>query len=370
MSLTNDFLAFATGGSANVESQADYSADSDRTNGNQPGVASSALNNKALRQGTYVVSQFAQFLANQTNMDLQDNATPAQLLSQIAACIQILPPYITTFTSTGSFTYNLPYVFFVASANASSGATYTDSNSNTFTVLATISSGTLLYASGADAPATGGGPGTLSKASGTGDSTITYYAVRAPINLVVEAVGGGAGGGGVNASGGSGGNAGSNGANTTFGSVLTAGYGSGGSVSGTGGPGGAASITGVSGIAIAGNPGGSGGYNSVSTTNLTVDSGAGGNSFFGGGGNNVTNGSGGNAATNSGSGGGGSELVGGYEYGTGGGGAGGYCKVFIPSPSSQYTGSVGTGGGGGSGSSSHNGGNGGAGIVIVVAEYN
>jgi len=64
------------------------------------------------------------------------------------------------------------YVFTCSSANATVGATYTN-NGNTYTVLATIASGTRLVCSGSSAPLASG---TLTKASGTGDSMITYSA--------------------------------------------------------------------------------------------------------------------------------------------------------------------------------------------------
>ncbi len=64
------------------------------------------------------------------------------------------------------------YKFTVTSASATAGATYTN-NGVTYTVLATISSATTLYLSGNGAPAASG---TLTKASGTGDSTITFSA--------------------------------------------------------------------------------------------------------------------------------------------------------------------------------------------------
>lgn len=66
----------------------------------------------------------------------------------------------------------LGYVFTVTSAGATQGATYTN-NGQTFTVLATISAATTLRMSGTGAPAASG---TLTKASGTGDATITFSA--------------------------------------------------------------------------------------------------------------------------------------------------------------------------------------------------
>lgn len=64
------------------------------------------------------------------------------------------------------------YVFTVTSANATVGATFTN-NSKTFTVVATISASTLLVCTGTGSPT---GSGTLTKASGTGDSTIAFSA--------------------------------------------------------------------------------------------------------------------------------------------------------------------------------------------------
>jgi hypothetical protein len=74
----------------------------------------------------------------------------------------------------GTFPWAGPtYTFTVASANATAGATYTN-NGFTFTVLTTIASGTTLLCSGTGQPLTSG---TLTKASGTGDSTITFTSV-------------------------------------------------------------------------------------------------------------------------------------------------------------------------------------------------
>ena len=73
---------------------------------------------------------------------------------------------------------NNNYIFTVTSANATLNATYTN-NGNTFTVCATISSGTTLYMTATGAPSASG---TLTKASGTGDSTITFSAVTAGVS--------------------------------------------------------------------------------------------------------------------------------------------------------------------------------------------
>lgn len=64
------------------------------------------------------------------------------------------------------------YTFTVTSANATVGATYTN-NTQTFTVIGTIAAGTTLVCNGTGAPTASG---TLTKASGTGDATITFSA--------------------------------------------------------------------------------------------------------------------------------------------------------------------------------------------------
>lgn len=64
-------------------------------------------------------------------------------------------------------------VFTVASANATAGATYTN-NSNTFTVQSTIVADNRLVCTYTGQPTATSG--TLTKATGTGDSTITYTA--------------------------------------------------------------------------------------------------------------------------------------------------------------------------------------------------
>jgi hypothetical protein len=69
--------------------------------------------------------------------------------------------------------YNLSdqYVFTVVSANATAGAIYTSTNGQSFTVLNTITAGTVLTTSGTGVPDTFG---TLTLAFGTGDATIVY----------------------------------------------------------------------------------------------------------------------------------------------------------------------------------------------------
>jgi hypothetical protein len=74
----------------------------------------------------------------------------------------------------------LTHTFTVTSANATAGATYTN-NGQTFTVVTTISGGTTLVCTSPGSPASSG---TLTKASGTGDATITFSSVSSTSQYV------------------------------------------------------------------------------------------------------------------------------------------------------------------------------------------
>lgn len=83
----------------------------------------------------------------------------------------------------GNATNSLGHIFTVTSANATVGTTYTN-NSQTFTVLATISGGTTLYMAGTGNPTASG---TLTKTgAGAGDATITYSAFVANTVTVAQ----------------------------------------------------------------------------------------------------------------------------------------------------------------------------------------
>lgn len=296
--------------------------------------------------------------------NLSGSPTYAQLATNLK------PPTVQRFTAAPSGATN--YAFTISSGNATVGATYTN-NAQTFTVLQTVSAGTLLFASGTGTPAASG---TLTKASGTGDATLTFSAFNgayvapsgpSPLYVRVQMVGGGGGGAGAGTSGGGG----SGGGNTTFGtSLLTANGGGGGGGIGTytGGTGGAVTINSPA-VTVVSVSGGSGGGGSDSNPSfISVPSG--GNSFFGGGGGGARDGAftGGAGAANTGGGGGtggdGSTIFGGA------GGAGGYLEALITQSnlSAFYSYAVGTGGSGGVGTGS-TGGAGGSGVIIVTEYY-
>lgn len=359
---TNDFLPFCPNDTGtNLESQGTYAVDTSRTNGNQPGIASSKLNNKAIRQSTYVVSQFAQFLSNQLTEDVLDDATPAKLLAQFTA---LLKPYAMNYTKllSGTGSFNLNYIFQIVSGNATVGATYTN-NSVTFTVFATVSGATEVRMTGAGAPSLG--TGTLTKATGTGDATLTFYAFRQPLYLVVRSAGGGGGGGGSGTSPGTGGTGGA----TTFGpGGLSAGGGAGGTGGSSAGVGGTGTLgTGVTGLALSGSDGDYAAF--LATTGAA---GRGGNTpHYSGGGSSVTGNSGSDPGkANTGGGGGGAGFNGTAATGAGGG-SGSFVQAIFANPSGSFSWGVGAGGtagsagsGGGSG-----GGAGGSGIIEVEEHY-
>lgn len=328
--MANEFVPVATGGGANVESQATYLANPLLPIGNQPGIASSAFNNKALRQSSFVTSQVAQLVANLTGTDAVDNGVQAQFLSQLKAAIQAFPPQITSYL-TGSGNHSLTYIFAIATGNATAGATYTN-NAVTFTVQSTVASGTVLRAKGASVPAVSG---TLTKTGGTGDATLTFYAFRAPLCLFANLKAGGGGGGAQTT------NNGTTGGDTTFG-IFTASGGVGGAAPGAGGAGGSGSLGGGVGLVTPGSDG------ATSSTNPGTNVAFGGGSGGGRGGHGgYSGGASGAAAANTGGGGGGASGANATPNGAGGG-EGGDVQGYIPSPTGVYAYGIGAGGAGGS----------------------
>jgi hypothetical protein len=368
MTVTNDFLVFAQGGGANVESQVSYAADPLLPVGNQPGVAISAFNNKALRQANAVTSQVAQLVANLTQTNVTDDATPTKLLAQMTASFQFLNPILTKFTATGSATYNLPYKFKIVSGSATATATYSD-GTTLFTVLKTVASGLELQASGPAAPVTSG---TLTKQSGTGDATIVFYAVRAPLYLRMRGCGAGGGGGGGGIPTGIGGNGGAGGNTTVNTTLIIAGGGTGGTWAAVQGAGGTVTTT-LVGTAVQGGSGTGAISSSAAVADFNPGGPGGSNSIGGSGGGGAGNAAGVAAPANSGGGGGGGGTGNAVSAsGGGGGGAGGFFDLLITSDIllSTYAISIGTkGAAGGAGTSALAGGAGGDGYLEITAHY-
>lgn len=287
--------------------------------------------------------------------------------STITPTVTYAIPTFQRFTS-GTSTYNKNYTFIISSGNATVGATYTH-NSVTYTVYATVSSSTSVVMSGSAAPLSSG---TLTKASGTGDASLTFTQVIPPIYLKVKMLGGGGGGGGGNNTGSA-----TSGGNTTFGtSLLTAGGASGGTGGGSNGAGGAGGSNTINSPAIniasiTGMQGANGGHYWNNSGSGTTPGGLGGISVFSGAGSSGYAAAGNNALANSGSGGGGggSNITAANNQTGGGGGAGGYIEAIIPSPSATYSYAVGSGGAGQAGATNGYAGSAGGSGVIIVEEY-
>ena len=271
---------------------------------------------------------------------------------------------VTHLITSGTGIYYPDYIFNVPTAcNATVGATYTN-NGQTFTVRATVASSLMVIMSSASAtlPTVSG---TLTKATGTGDATITFDSMAYPIAYKVKMVGGGAGGSG-SGSGGTGG-AGGSGGTTAFGAMSANGAIGGGyyytSTGGTASIGAAAFI----GLAITGGSSGGGSFAAIS-----ISGGDGASSPLGGNGAAAYATAGSAAIANSGSGGGGAGASGTATYGGSGGGSGGYIEAitYQLTPGIGYTYSVGAlGAAGTAGTSGYAGGNGGSGLISVEQYY-
>jgi hypothetical protein len=331
-------------------------------------IAAGGTNITSYAQGDILYASAANVLSKLTlgsaNQLLRVNAgATAPEWATVTATYTV--PTVQRFTVTGA---TAGYMFTVTAANATAGATYTN-NGQTFTVLGTIAGGTTLFTSSTGAPAASG---TLTKATGTGDATITFSANTAggiyttPANVLylrVKMIGGGGGGAGSTA------NDGTAGGTSWFAAtpvVSCTGGGGGLNTGGSGGSGGSASISGVTAtiVSIAGGSGAGGQNNGSNTINLS--GGNGGNGYFGGGGGVTGGGAGNAAAANTGAGGAGGSQ--GSNKTGGGGGAGAYAEFLISTPQAKYFYIVGTAGSGGA-AGSQAGGNGAAGVLIVEEYY-
>lgn len=93
MTIENDFLQFANGGSANVLSQSAYAAlTSILQNGYSAGIAQSAQLNKTWRQSATMAAVLAQFIVNQTGQPAIDDGTMATLLANLTSAVSATSP--------------------------------------------------------------------------------------------------------------------------------------------------------------------------------------------------------------------------------------------------------------------------------------
>lgn len=85
---TNEILPFAvTNTGTNLLTQAEYSADAQRTTGHQPGIARSKLANKAMRQASLLAAGLAEFIADYQANNVTDSLTPQQIADYLLAAI-------------------------------------------------------------------------------------------------------------------------------------------------------------------------------------------------------------------------------------------------------------------------------------------
>jgi hypothetical protein len=82
--MVNDIKKFCeTDSGTNLLSQSDYLSDSQRTIGNQPGIARDKLVNKVLRQCSFVSSTFADYVVQQLGVSVLDDSDTATFLANI-----------------------------------------------------------------------------------------------------------------------------------------------------------------------------------------------------------------------------------------------------------------------------------------------
>lgn len=262
----------------------------------------------------------------------------------------------------------------LANPMTTGGDTIYGASGGTATRLANGTSGQVMQSSGGtSAPVWATIPGntTIVKAPTyqvftSGAATYTRPSSPAPILLKVRMVGGGGGGGangnGTIVTGTSGGQTSFAGATAPGGAFCT-------NNNVNVGLGGAAgTLNGFSGFSLAGATGMYPTANQFSPYAPT--GGAGGASVFGGGATGgYATGNGTSPQANTGAGGAGAGAYSSSYENSGGGGAGAYTEVYITSPASTYSYTVGSGGNGGTTSGGASGGSGAAGIIIVEEIY-
>jgi len=84
---TTEYLPFATGAGANVESQGTYAGSGPQTVGVQSGIIASAQMNKTWRQASVVAAMLTQFIADTLGVNITDNGNVAALEAQFITAI-------------------------------------------------------------------------------------------------------------------------------------------------------------------------------------------------------------------------------------------------------------------------------------------
>lgn len=189
---TNDIKAFAVGSGANVLSQSEYLALGALVSGFTSGKANSKEVNKAIRQATFVAAALAQFVSDQSSVDVLDDGNVPGLASKIQVAVNGAGRLINvqTFSASGTYTPTAGTKSIIVEAIGAGGASGN--------LVATTATTNAISAAGSN--------GAYAKARYTSGFSSVVVTIGA--------------GGVVNGGGGGGGNGGDGGA-TTFGALLT-----------------------------------------------------------------------------------------------------------------------------------------------------
>lgn len=98
MPATTDILPFATGGGANVESQAAYAADPTTASGFLSGLAPSVKLNKVWRQSAFMAAGLANWMVAQ-GVSVPDDGNLANLVAEITSSLNAFLAGLPTWTS-------------------------------------------------------------------------------------------------------------------------------------------------------------------------------------------------------------------------------------------------------------------------------
>ncbi|EHK1526784.1 tail fiber protein [Escherichia coli] len=109
----NDFKAFATGKNANVMSQEEWEALPALLSGFTAGKASSAQVNKVIRQASFIASAIAQYTANESGLDVQDDGDQAGFIAKMSSALdknyQRINVILTALANLSASEKKLPY---------------------------------------------------------------------------------------------------------------------------------------------------------------------------------------------------------------------------------------------------------------------
>ncbi len=109
----NDFKAFATGKNANVMPQEEWEALPALLSGFTAGKASSAQVNKVIRQASFIASAMAQYTANESGLDVQDDGDQAGFIAKMSSALdknyQRINAILTALANLSASENKLPY---------------------------------------------------------------------------------------------------------------------------------------------------------------------------------------------------------------------------------------------------------------------